>query len=153
MCQLAGATMSNRTSTCDDAPSKSGVCRCLHYNVNGAPTDITYGDARHTIAGANYDARGRASELKISRTTGAIQILADDVFTYTQGDLSSVLDQRNAAEWEPGAKPVSRAYQHDSDHRVTQVDYSFPTVQGDVQVSPFAAEESASDASPVPRQL
>ena len=81
MCQLAGATMSKRTSTCDDAPSKSGVCRCLHYNVNGAPTDITYGDARHTIAGANYDARGRASERSAaadpSRTMGAQRTRAD----------------------------------------------------------------------------
>jgi RHS repeat-associated protein len=124
----------------------------MTYAADGLPTSVVYQSANLATATTQYDARRRVDHYQLGRTQAPSK-LADDVFHYdTLGNISAIDDLRIANEWPTGAKPVSRSFQHDVEHRLTRVDYAYSSGV-DSQVSPFAAEEAAQSSAPVPRAL
>ncbi len=74
-----------------------------------------------------------------------------ETFDYDDiGNIKSIVDGRVANDWPSGAKPVTRSMNYDGAHRVTQVSYEHAN---DSYVSPFEAEEAASNALPLPRSI
>jgi RHS repeat-associated protein len=140
------------------------------YDADGALLHQVYGDAASTAADLSYDDRRNLKELKISRAAPALwsqsvggyspatgigpstlQLTLEDlVLGYDPANNpTSISDMRDPAEWPVGAKPISRAMTYDDLYRLTQIVYNSG---GDQQISPFNAENSGGDTSPVPTQ-
>ncbi|CAN5141189.1 hypothetical protein BH09MYX1_BH09MYX1_32750 [soil metagenome] len=143
--------------------SYGDLAGAMTYDASGQPLSVVYHDRALTTGSTHYDARRRVDHYQLLRGPSANWSdsvsngetiptkLADDAFHYdAAGDLHGIDDLRAASEWSTGSKPVSRTFGHDQEHRLKRVDYTYPSGV-DSQVAPFAAEESASSSSPVPR--
>jgi RHS repeat-associated protein len=114
-------------------------------NARGLSTELTYGDAASTRATFGYDARSRIQSTKVSRVAPANwnqaspphnsaaqdkttnqTVLASTRMEYDDvGNPVAIYDDRTAAEWPAGSKPVDRHMAYDGMSRVSQVDYVY----------------------------
>jgi RHS repeat-associated protein len=141
------------------------------YNADGSPAQIVYSDSSFTTAYYVYDAFHRLFQSAIMRNAGAWtppnspsyvppgpgddpttqNYVFNTVYTLNEDNaITKLEDDRNPEEWPVGAKPVSHhGIQYDALGRLTAVGSNNNVL--DTQVSPFAHEESAASARPLPR--
>ncbi len=136
-------------------------------------TTIAWGDAAPTWERRGFDGRRRLSIGRVDRPKPSFwsagsapagyspprpnesgqTILEEFQISYDQNDNpTAVTDDRIAAEWPDGAKPVNRGLSYDDLDELREVDYSYATgTNDDTQVSPFDAEAKEHDPRPVPQ--
>jgi RHS repeat-associated protein len=150
--------------------SYGDLVTALRYDADGALRHQVYGDVAATATDFNYDDRRNVKEFKVSRVTpglwsnptggylpptgtkpSTLQLTLEDlVFGYdAANNPTGISDKRNQSEWPEGTKPISRTMTYDDLYRLTRIIYDST---GDKQISPFAAENSNGDTSPVPAQ-
>ena len=151
----------------------------MFYEIDGLPTQTNFADAAQTATSYFYDARRRPSSTITKRTPvncpsstwgctngsyappatspSTLQSTLDDsVFEYDgDGNLRVVDDLRSPDEWPDGAKPSKRTMYYDPVGRLNRIDHNYyPSNDSSAsnQVAPFAAEQQAADAAPMPSQ-
>ena len=118
--------------------------------ADGLPEELVYGDAEHTTASVVYDPQRRVDTYQLAQAGLALG-LVQQAFGYDEvGNVTSILDGRNPDRWVDGAKPVSRRMSFDAQYRLTAINYDH---YFDTQTSPFATEEAAGSAAPLPRTV
>ncbi len=142
----------------------------IQYDAFGRVTRRRYGDSAETATTLTYDtSEQRLSAIATLRenpgfwaappdgyappgdAAGTQSTIQNQTLTYDgTGHVRGIDDLRTPDEWPAGAKPVSRAIEYDSEHRVSGVTYQHGS---DEQVSPFLAEESSFDPRPFPRTV
>jgi RHS repeat-associated protein len=150
------------TSTHVAAPLIAGET----FDADGFTRSIAYGDLAGTTATMTPDAVLRTvGTVAIARTAPAAWAKAAKpysapgasvtaqtalenltVFYDLVGNPRLERDDRNAAEWPDGAKPVTKTLTYDDLYRLTKSTSTYATTaMTDSQVSPFAAELASSD--------
>ena len=118
--------------------------------ADGITEQVVFGDTEHTTATVVPDPLRRVGVFRLTQA-GLGRDILNHTFAYDEvGNVKAIADGRDPDQWDAGAKPVSRTMDYDAMHRLTSIAY----VHGmDTQTSPFAAEEAAADARPIPRGL
>ncbi len=148
--------------------SYGSLLTAYHADALGRPTIMFFGDAAATFESYGYDARGRTANVAIQLGTApaAPSLWSKRTSTYTPpltpppttfenltigydtaNNATSFTDNRPTIGWPAGAEPRSKAATYDDSYQLKTV-----TVKSvrDLWVSPFQAEATAGDASPVP---
>lgn len=122
------------------------------FAADGLLELATYGDAGQTQASYAYRQDRRLDSYTLHQGNIVAELPRDLIqhsFVYDEvGNIRSIADGRDETRWPAGSKPVSRTATYDALYRVTEINYAH---SGDSYVSPFEAEESASNALPLPR--
>ena len=128
------------------------LLQAQRFAADGAPEMKRFGDVSGTEAAYTYYPDRRVQTYTLRQEGVPIWetplALVDHTFHYDFiGNITTIDDGRPASAWPDGAKPAKRTMVYDSNYRLTHVDY----IHGDIQISPFSAEEAAGNARPFPR--
>jgi RHS repeat-associated protein len=148
------------------------LIRSQKHDADGAIRERVYGDLARTRETFEYDNERRLVHHQLFRVGGpwlstpgytppsnnpsTLQpILLAHTFSYDlMNQVKEIADLRVPDHWPVGAKPTSRSITHDGLHRVRSVHFGYnPPGSTDDYVSPFAAEESASNSRPLPHRV
>ena len=143
------------------------------FSADGLPQATVYGDLAGTSASYTYDSKLRLQAYQLARSAPALWTNGQANYTpptqgsYTTpltlmslsigydpvGNPKSIQDLRTAAEWSPGAQPVTRTMFYDDFYRLTNVTYASDSPAGDSQTDPFGPEHAAGNNSSVPTSV
>jgi RHS repeat-associated protein len=144
--------------------SYGAIVKSMTYDPDGVPRRIVYGDRRSTTANFDYDSRRRLTQYQLGTPFGGgrFSVLPVEHFDYRfsaydeVGNPLKIEDQHTpltlGTVLPPEAAPVKlRQMQYDDLYRLTQIDSTYSTANGNAPWrSPLGAEVNAGDNHPVP---